>query len=643
MTSRASGFLVTVVALVSLGASSVVLGSEDWPHLRGPRYDGTSSETGLSDSWPAKGPPQYWSIELGQGHSGFIAAEGALFTQRQTLGGQFLLCLDPHDGHPIWETRYDWAWQPKGAYPGPYASPTWYKGKVYYNSPAGITGCVDARTGASIWSRNLREEFQGRGCEFGYAATPFVEDDRVVVPVGGPSSSLVALNADTGQTIWTAGSDPASYCPAFPFTFQGKRCVVGYLQNSFILVDAATGKVLYRQAFSTGYDEHSAWPLYSEPDLLLTAPFRAPASCLQLQPGPEEGLLSRPRWVSREMSNDIVSSVLYQGHVYGFDLREAQSSKHRPSRGTFRCLDWTTGNVRWATDRVGHAAVLAADGKLFLLNDSGTLILARAEASAYHELARTQLFADEICWTPPTLWRDRLLVRSPSRGICLYVGLPENQPGGRSVTQQITSVRSWRLDPSWLLSRERDYPNDAPTLDEMERWFAWCVGLAFGGAFLVVGLTQAVAKAFGWRPLGSYTYWTFVFVLGFLGPNVFSALFDQCLFTWPACLYAAFHGTLLACSGVMQALPPRRAGWIARLIILAFLFIAYGYFELCRTVGMFIAWIFLIGFLGAFPFTHIAVRAERQGRSLWIVGVWTLLAFAAYFWSSEGLLLWKTR
>src|SRR5262249_532540 len=149
----------------------------DWPHQRGPGYDGVSAETGLADAWPEDGPPRLWSRDLGQGYSGFVVGEGKLFTQRQALGGQSVLCLDPDTGPTVWETRCDWPWQPKGAYPGPYATPTWYRGKVYYSCPAGAVGCLDARTGASLWSLNVRDRFSGRGWEFGYAATPLVEDD----------------------------------------------------------------------------------------------------------------------------------------------------------------------------------------------------------------------------------------------------------------------------------------------------------------------------------------------------------------------------------------------------------------------------------------------------------------------------------
>jgi hypothetical protein len=95
------------------------------------------------------------------------------------------------------------------------------------------------------------------------------------------------------------------------------------------------------------------------------------------------------------MSNDVASSVLVDETIYGFDLVEAQSRAHRPSRGSFRAIDWQTGAERWSNGNpkirrstdfetnktqqiVGHASVLAADGKLFLLSDLGDLILVQA-------------------------------------------------------------------------------------------------------------------------------------------------------------------------------------------------------------------------------------------------------------------------
>lgn len=627
-----------ILLALAIAASLVASVRGDWPHLRGVNYDGVSADTGLADVWPAHGPTRLWSRDLGQGYSGFILAAGKLFTQRQTLGGQYLLCLDPDSGQTLWEYRYDWAWKPGGDYPGPYATPTWHRGKVYYASPTGLVGCVDADTGRAIWSFNVREKFHAKGILFGYAATPLVEDDKVILPVGGPGASLVALHVDDGRTVWAVGDDSASYCPAFPFTFQGRRCVAGYLQNALVLVELATGKLLHRQSFSAGYDERSAWPIYREPHLFLASPFRVPAARFELAEGPTDTLACKLQWLSKEMCNDVVSSVLHEGHLYGFDLKQLQASAHHTSRGTFKCLDWSTGKVRWASDEVGHASVIVADGKLLLLNDTGSLILARAEPASYQELARTQLFDGGMCWTPPLLWKGRLFARGPSQMICVYVGRPIDEPAGTAITTRPASGRAWRLDPAWLLSRERDYPNDAPSGDEMLLWFAVCVVFVFGGAALATALATRILHRLPRSPV----FLGVAFILGLLGPNVFSALADQCLFTWPASLYAAFHATMLAVVWAAQEPGSRRTRWLARFAVAGFLVTAYGYFEACRSVGMFIGWCFLVGFPFAFPVTFLAVRATLTQRPRWHAAAWTLVAFTAYFWSSQALLLWKT-
>ena len=629
--------------LLALGTALCLasLAHADWPHLRGPGHDGVSAETGLADAWPATGPPQLWSRELGQGHAGFIVAQGKLYTQRQTLSGQYLLCLDPASGQTLWESRYDVAWQSRGPYPGPYASPTWHRGKVYYASPTGLVGCMDARTGAVLWSLNVRTQFHGKGYDFGYAATPLVQDDRVILPAGGPSASLVALHADDGRTLWTAGSDPASYCPAYPIRWHGRACVVGYLQNALAIVEAATGKLLYRQALSAGYDEHAAWPLYQEPHLLLAGPFHVPAVRLVLEAGPEDSLRCAPQWTSRHLCNDVVSSVLYDEHIYGFDLHQLQASKHRASRGSFKCLEWSTGKVCWSTDQVGQAAVLVADGKLLLVNDTGSLILARADAMAYQELARTQLFEDETCWTPPTLWHGRLFVRSPSRAVCVYVGRPENQPQPGGTSTPGFSRRGWHFDAAWLISREREFPNDAPTLDEMMLWFGAGV-VVLGGAALLTALMVLLARPRFVLPLSCWLLFSgLAFVLGMLGPNVLSALADRFLFTWPVSLYAAYHATVTVCSWAEQHPRQRRRRWLARLTMGGFLLVDFGYFELCQAIGMSIGWSFLFGFPLAFPWTWLAVRATQKQQPLLLAACLTFVAFAAFFWSSQVLFLWK--
>ena len=60
------------------------------------------------------------------------------------------------------EYSLDAPWQAAGAYPGPYATPTWHAGRVYYSSPHGTVGCLDAATGDAVWSVNVVREYHSR-------------------------------------------------------------------------------------------------------------------------------------------------------------------------------------------------------------------------------------------------------------------------------------------------------------------------------------------------------------------------------------------------------------------------------------------------------------------------------------------------
>jgi outer membrane protein assembly factor BamB len=619
-----------LVLLVLLGPACLAQAG-DWPHLRGPGYDAISDETGLAVAWGESGPPRLWTRELGQGYSGFVAVGEKVWTQVQTHVAMYVLCLEADTGVEIWRQRVGWPWQAAGAYPGPYATPTWYAGRIYYATPTGQVGCLEADTGRARWSVELRQRFGGKGTGFGYAATPLVEDGRVLLPVGGTGASVVALDADTGATRWAVGDDPASYCPLYPITVAGRRQIVAYLQNSVSAHDPATGQLLWREALSSDYDEHSAWPLFADGKLLLSAPFRAGARLYHV--GPDS---VKTAWLSRELSNDVCSSVLFRGQVYGFDLHQLQASAHRTSRGRFKCLDFATGQLRWQTDRVGHATVVVADGKLLLLNDTGTLIVGRARAEQYEELSRAKLLSGGICWTPPTLAHGRLFLRNHHQACCVFLGAEADRPEGAA--RAAVALPPLEFDRTWLFPHEPEFPHDAPTAIQLRGWFVWIMGGVFGPALL---MALGVILVRGWlrrpdpaRGAGLVLAGT-AFVLGLLGTTAFSLLADDLVLTWPASLYVAFRvtvGTITWAENQPDRRVPRR--W-SRAMGLGFFLLCLAYYQVCLLVGYVVVWCFLAGFLPGLPFVALAARQKRLPWALLL----DTLGFTVFFWSA-GLLPW---
>ncbi|MEM9644255.1 MAG: PQQ-binding-like beta-propeller repeat protein [Planctomycetota bacterium] len=628
---------------------------EGWPHVRGPNFDARSSELRLAESWPEDGPPVLWATELGHGYSSLVVKDNRAYTQYQSLAGQFVVCLDASDGRPIWHFRYDWPYQASGLYPGPRSTPTIANGRIYFSTPLGDVGCLSER-GNLIWRQDLKHQFDGKGTGFGYSCSPTIVDGKVIMPVGGKDASMVALDALDGSVLWTSGSASSSYASALPILVDGHPQVIGYLEHELAAFDLESGRQLWSQTISHGYDEHSAWPIYSAPYLWTSAPFQAGSQLLRLTGGAESSFESV--WQSPVMSNDVSSSVLVDGHLYGFDLAEAQSKAHRPSRGSFRSVNllsgetsWENGNakIRRSTDydknkqdkTIGHASVIVADGKLILLNDLGDLILAEANPKEYIELARTPAIKGDICWTPPALDRGRLFMRNHSRAVCIYIGEPALID--EVASGQLLSVNDLPqhgvVDFATILGVEPEYAMDPPTRRWLKIWFLTSMAI-----LVAAGLLAAAAKLFH-RSMSAQgvrcIFWAFAMGLGVLvGPPASIASGDF-VFTWPVSLFVTFQIVVYQSTMRRKGQPRTRSKkWTDRTIAFAFLSICLGYFLLCRRLSLVTQWIFLCGFAAACPVLlcgRALARSQRHAHLLSELAI-TLVAFAAFFGSTCVLL-----
>ena len=635
----------------------------EWNFVRGPNFDGVSVETELLDQWPAAGPPIVWHRTLGQGYSSFTGRGDKVFTQYQTLTGQFLVCLNAFSGQTIWEYRHSWPYDSAGMYPGPQSTPTLSGDFVYFTSPQGLVGCVKLETGEVLWQFNLMERFASQPVEFGYSCSPVIVDGKVFLPVGGKNASIVALDARDGSTVWQSGNEPISHASAFPIRWGQRNLIVGYLRNVVQLFDADTGELLSTLELSSGYDEHSSWPIYREPYLWLSAPFRAGSMSLELLDSQPPTLVTRR--LSRWLSNDVCSSVLVGDHLYGFDLVDVQSKVHRPSRGLFRCLDFQSGDECWqngslkerrsldgnssngSTPSIGHAAVIAADGKLILLNDTGELIMAWADPQSYREIGRVRLLGGEICWTQPMLLDGFVYVRNHSQVVCTFVGLPErlkldSRQLSRAAELPMPIYRDWA---AIILSVEPEYAMTSPSLEWITYWFG--VTLVLGwivapvAAILLkyaVATLQPHSDSHSWY-VGGWT--ATAFLIGILGTTFLSRWLDEFIFTWQLTLAIGFQW--MVSHAKLRRRDPLAHPVRSRLACAGFLILIVTYFVVCRRLSLAFEWSFLMGFPAALPFL-LADRAVADNRSIsrrmlqWLL---TGSAYAAFYWMGAGIMLWK--
>lgn len=447
-----------------------------------------------------------------------------------------------------------------------------------------------------------------------------------------------------------------------PITIDGQQQLIGYLQNCLIACDLETGRQLWKQSLSSGYNEHSAWPIFREPYLWTSAPFQAGSTQWRLTGGPSSECI--PTRHSRMMSNDVASSVLVDDTLYGFDLAEAQSKAHRPSRGAFRAIDWMSGEECWSngdfrgrrsTDfetnareqTVGHATVLAADGKLFLQTDLGDLILAQANSEKYVELGRTRVLGGEIGWSSPALDEGRLFIRNRSRAVCLFVGRQDQlSESVLNASIKASDVPQGEVyDFSRLLGVEPEYAMDPPTVSWLWRWYLAGTIVISVSAAISAGTKVVFAQ---WMTEGrTHIVFTIIaFVFGSVAGTPASIVLQDFIFTWPVCLFVAFAAVMSQAS-IRRTVAPvssrqsQFSGWV----VLFFLVTCLAYLIACRQLSLVTELAFLCGFPAAVPCLLLArpphsppPSSSNEWRRLIQSFAACQLAFAAYFAATAWVL-----
>jgi len=195
-------------SMISLLIFPSISESADWPQWRGPDRDGISDETGLLQQWPEGGPKLLWQVhELGDGYGAPSIADGMIFlVVNDGLEQESVVALDAKDGSQHWSTVIGKVGNPdqRPSYPAARSTPTVVDDSVYVLGSDGDLASLEVGTGKIHWNRNVRSEFGGKPGEWAYAESPLIDGDLLIASPGGEAAAVVAVNRDTGESVWEA-------------------------------------------------------------------------------------------------------------------------------------------------------------------------------------------------------------------------------------------------------------------------------------------------------------------------------------------------------------------------------------------------------------------------------------------------------
>ena len=408
--------IVLFALLLLLTKTSALAQVSDWAQWGGPHRNFTAETKGLATTWPTTGPRRLWQRELGEGYSAIAVERGTLFTMYRKGENEVAIALDAATGKTIWEYSYAAPFSPEYDMtngPGPHATPLVSGNLVFTSGATGKLNCLDKKTGKVLWSHDLIGEFHGTVRVNGYSCSPIDYKDKIVMMVGGPSSSLIAFNRKDGSVAWKKHDFKNSTSSPIIINVDGQDQLVAFMYSEIVGVDPNNGNLLWSQAHPAEFGLNTSTPVWGSDNLLfISSGYGGGSRVLKLSRMGDKTTVEE-LWANRLMRIHFSNAIRIGDLIYG------SSGDFGPA--PFTAVNVKTGNVLWRHRSFPRASFLFADGRFIILDEDGQLILATPTAEGLNVTSKVELLSGKS-WTVPSLAGTCLYLRDRKNILALELG-----------------------------------------------------------------------------------------------------------------------------------------------------------------------------------------------------------------------------
>ena len=401
------------------------LAAPHWPQFRGPQGDGTSAAASGPLNWAETSNVVWKAAVPGRGRSSPVILGERLWlttalevgVQRTRIGPDDMqtaervvlkvVCLDPATGRISWETTLFAVdkpdpvhWLNSWATPTPVAE----EGRVYCDFGTFGTACLDGATGRVLWQQRLALDHQ-----VGPGSSPVLwQNLLILVRDGRDAQFVVALDKDTGQTVWKTDRPPINVSSpnlkksfVTPLLVQagGRTQLVSPAAHWAVSYDPRTGREFWRVRHGDGFSIGTC-PV-ATPELVFfgTGCFKAQLVAVRLD-GEGDVTASHVAWKSLRQVPIMSSPVLAGGDIY-----------YVSDDGMASCCDIHTGQPHWQ-ERLGGqhlASPLAAGGRVYFFGLDGKTTVIKA-GRQFEKLAENRIEGTVVA--TPALLEGTLYLRT---------------------------------------------------------------------------------------------------------------------------------------------------------------------------------------------------------------------------------------
>lgn len=395
----------------------ITKGEADWPHWRGPGFDGKSNQIGIHKDW-GQGLKKLWQIDyLCQGKANAVWASAVVQGNRLIVPGRddrndLVFCIHSENGRLIWKGAYE---APAGTSHGPGARATPYLDEdlVYTFGRSGDLVCWRLEDGKILWRKNVKE-FGGQEPQWGFSTSPFILNNKVIVQ-GGGKALVLAFHKKTGELLWKSLQGDAGYAATMPISLGNSPKLLIYHATALSCLEPEDGKELWRVPWETKYGVNATTPVVENNIIFHTSSYDMGGRAIEAR---KDGFTIL--WKNEAIASIHSDPILIDGYLYGY------SGDSTRNKGLFKCLELKSGRELWSTDQIGWGTVSFADGYLICLDLKGNLYLIQPEPRGFLKKGEIKAAIEDVnnpAWTVPVIANGKLYLRFMQRLVCYQLTL----------------------------------------------------------------------------------------------------------------------------------------------------------------------------------------------------------------------------
>ena len=436
--------------LLLCGFSTFVVAG-DWANFQGPHRIGISDETELNlDGWEKNPPKLLWEKELNEGFGGAaIVGDEVFLVDRDFEERDKLLCLSLKDGAEKWSFSFDFPG--KLSFHGSRGVPLIEEDAVYFISGFGQVFRINRETHEADWMVPMREKYEVEvgTPKWGWAQSPVVVGDILIVPAMSETVGLVGFDKKTGKVLWETSPFGDSHSTPVVMNLQGvEQCVFIATKRdgdggvgTTISVDPQSGDVLWSTDLYFNKIPIPFPTKVTEELVFLTGGY-GNGSCM-VRVEKDGSAWGVEKVFDMEQGTQVHPPFVIDEHIYFLANENANHKGEARKTGGLMCMDFD-GTIKWHTGDqpfMGRGNMILVDGHLLIQDgEVGYLRVVKPSPEGYQEVGFFDAFGkkpevdeqiakqegrdvikmpDFKFWSPMALSRGHLIVRGQDTLKCL--------------------------------------------------------------------------------------------------------------------------------------------------------------------------------------------------------------------------------